>query len=237
MRRSSRTHLRPPRTRCRGRSGSSAPGTAVQPGPRSTPGGPTTGGLVPPWMSIDPDTSRIWFATTLPSLCGARISWSDDDGDHWQTNPSVGCPAQGGEKLLEGPPPPSGPSPAGYPHVVYYCANTIDIARQQPVVLQVARRWPELRLHWRFPRSDAAGGLHRRITRPGPASPGPTGCSTSRPSSAEPWASRSVTTRARAGNSARSSAPGSRTSTPRGPPPTPTATSTSRGEAQAPSPT
>ncbi|MGA8804504.1 MAG: hypothetical protein WB866_07430, partial [Solirubrobacterales bacterium] len=33
-------------------------------------GGPTTGGLVPPWMSIDPHTSRIWFATTLPNLCG-----------------------------------------------------------------------------------------------------------------------------------------------------------------------
>jgi hypothetical protein len=89
-------------------------------------GGPTTGGLVPPWMSVDPDTSRIWFATTLPSLCGARISWSDDDGDHWQTNPAVGCPAQGGEKLLEGPPPASGAKPVGYPHVVYYCANAID---------------------------------------------------------------------------------------------------------------
>jgi len=91
-------------------------------------GGPTTGGLVPPWMSVDPQTSRIWFATTLPSLCGARISWSDDDGDHWRTNPSVGCPAQGGEKLLEGPPPAAGARPIGYPHVVYYCANATDIA-------------------------------------------------------------------------------------------------------------
>jgi hypothetical protein len=91
-------------------------------------GGPTTGGLVPPWMSVDPKTARIWFATTLPSLCGARISWSDDDGDHWTTNPSVGCPAQGGEKLLEGRPPRSAPRPVGYPHVVYYCANAIDVA-------------------------------------------------------------------------------------------------------------
>jgi hypothetical protein len=91
-------------------------------------GGPTTGGLVPPWMSVDSRTSRIWFATTLPGLCGARISWSDDDGDHWRTNPSVGCPAQGGEKLLEGPPPASGARPVGYPNVVYYCANEIDPA-------------------------------------------------------------------------------------------------------------
>ena len=91
-------------------------------------GGPTTGGLVPPWMSVDPQTSRIWFATALSTLCGARISWSDDDGDHWRTNPAVGCPAQGGEKLLEGPAPARGAKPVGYPHVVYYCANAIDPA-------------------------------------------------------------------------------------------------------------
>jgi hypothetical protein len=91
-------------------------------------GGPTTGGLVPPWLSIDPKTSRIWFATTLPALCGARVSWSDDDGDHWQTGAGVPCPSQGGEKLLEGPPPVSGARPVGYPHVVYYCANEIDPA-------------------------------------------------------------------------------------------------------------
>src|SRR5262249_54123948 len=91
-------------------------------------GGPTTGGLVPPWMSVDPHTSRIWFATTLPSLCGARISWSDDNGNRLQTNPAVGCPARGGEKVGGAPPPAAGPSPVGYPHVVYYCANAIDIA-------------------------------------------------------------------------------------------------------------
>lgn len=89
-------------------------------------GGPTTGGLVPPWMSVDPRTSRVWFATTLPSLCGARISWSDDDGDTWQTNPSVGCPAMGGNKVMEGPAPRGGEQPVGYPHVVYYCALELD---------------------------------------------------------------------------------------------------------------
>jgi hypothetical protein len=92
---------------------------------------PATGGLVPPWMSIDPQTSRIWFVRTLPKLCGARIDWSDDEGESWQTNPSVGCNApgelaQGGEKLIEGPPPAGGEKPVGYPHVVYYCANGVD---------------------------------------------------------------------------------------------------------------
>lgn len=95
-------------------------------------GGPTTGSLVPPWMDVDPVTSRIWFVTTLPSLCGARISWSDDDGRHWATNPSVGCPGQGSERVLEGPPPRGGARPHGYPHVVYYCGNGTDI---EPSVL------------------------------------------------------------------------------------------------------
>jgi hypothetical protein len=91
-------------------------------------GGPTTGGLVPPWMHVDPRTSRLWFLTTLPNLCGARISWSDDEGRHWQTNPAVGCPGMGSERVLEGPPPRGGDRPTGYPHVVYYCANGTDIA-------------------------------------------------------------------------------------------------------------
>jgi hypothetical protein len=91
-------------------------------------GGPATSGLVPPWMSVDPETNRLWFATALPSLCGARISWSDDEGRRWRTNPSVGCPAQGGEKLLEGPAPAGGAQPAGYRHVVYYCANDFHVA-------------------------------------------------------------------------------------------------------------
>jgi hypothetical protein len=91
-------------------------------------GGPTTGGLVPPWMSVDPVTSRIWFLTTLPTLCGARISWSDDDGNQWHTNPKVGCPGQGSERVLEGPPPHGGATPTSYPHVVYYCGNGVDTA-------------------------------------------------------------------------------------------------------------
>jgi hypothetical protein len=96
-------------------------------------GGPTTGGLVPPWMSVDPVTSRIWFLTTLPlpGLEGARISWSDDGGAHWRTNPAAGCQGrgatmclgEGSEKVLEGPAPSGGARPRGYPHVVYYCGN------------------------------------------------------------------------------------------------------------------
>jgi hypothetical protein len=83
---------------------------------------------VPPWMSVDPRTQRIWFASALPDLCGAEISWSDDGGRTWQTNPAVGCPAMGSESVLEGPAPAAGSRPAGYPHVVYYCANASDLS-------------------------------------------------------------------------------------------------------------
>jgi hypothetical protein len=83
---------------------------------------------VPPWMNRDPQTGRIWFASVLPPLCGAKVSWSDDDGRTWQDNPTVGCPGMGSMRILEGPPPPGGAAPNGYPHVVYYCANLSDLS-------------------------------------------------------------------------------------------------------------
>ena len=83
---------------------------------------------VPPWMTRDPATGRIWFATVLPGLCGAEISWSDDGGRTWRTNPVVGCPGMGSMRTLEGPPPAGGAAPRGYAHVVYYCANLNDFA-------------------------------------------------------------------------------------------------------------
>jgi hypothetical protein len=89
-------------------------------------GFPPHGSGVPPWMHVDPATSRIWFATALASLCGAEVSWSDDGGEHWQTNQAVGCPGMGSMRLLEGPAPPGGAHPSGYPHVVYYCGNATD---------------------------------------------------------------------------------------------------------------
>jgi hypothetical protein len=136
-------------------------------------GGPTTGGLVPPWMGVDAHTSRIWFATTLPSLCGARISWSDDDGNHWQTNPSVGCPAQGGEKLLEGPPPAGGVKPVGYRHVVYYCANATDVAASNLWCYKSLDGGASFSFVGGFPDpTPPAGCNERHPSRPGVVGPG-----------------------------------------------------------------
>jgi hypothetical protein len=96
---------------------------------RTSPAGePAHGLLVPPWLSADPHTSRIWFASVLPSLCGSELSWSDDGGRRWETNPLVGCPGMGSLRVIEGPAPPGGAAPSGYEHVVYVCANATDLA-------------------------------------------------------------------------------------------------------------
>ncbi len=101
-------------------------------------------GIEPPtWMSIDPQTGRIWFVTGVPTssppstdgatICGGALSWSDNGGKTWQNNPLVGCPAEGAEKVIEGPAPAGGTKPHGYPHVVYYCANANDGVNSLPV--------------------------------------------------------------------------------------------------------
>jgi hypothetical protein len=83
-------------------------------------------GSLSTWLSVDPVTSRVWYATpTLP--CGATVSWSDDDGQTWGQYPNVGCPAQGAAALIEGPPPAGAAPTQGYPHVVYYCANAAEV--------------------------------------------------------------------------------------------------------------
>ena len=94
------------------------PGTAGRPLP-------IHGGLTD-WLSVDPETSRVWYATpTLP--CGATVSWSDDEGQRWSHNLNSGCPDQGANALIEGPAPSGGEQPTGYPHVVYYCANAGEV--------------------------------------------------------------------------------------------------------------
>jgi hypothetical protein len=92
------------------------------------PAGPRTSGCAPAMLTVDPQTSRVWFPTSLAlsGVCGAHILWSDDGGGSWVKGSDIPCPGQGGQKLLEGPPPSAGPRPVGYPHVVYWCANAAD---------------------------------------------------------------------------------------------------------------
>jgi hypothetical protein len=97
---------------------------------------PGTGSAIP-WMHVDPETNRIWFAMIgpVPTTCSgspvtlAQITWSDDEGTTWHTPP--GDPGncrqlQGGMSVAEGPAPHGQPQPVGYPHVVYHCGNVSD---------------------------------------------------------------------------------------------------------------
>jgi hypothetical protein len=90
-----------------------------------------------PWMHLDRQTNRIWFAPTgpVPATCPttdrtlAQVTWSDDEGRSWHSPP--GDPAacrqlQGGMSIVEGPAPYGQPQPVGYPHVVYHCGNVSD---------------------------------------------------------------------------------------------------------------
>ena len=74
-----------------------------------------------PFLHVDPHTGRI-FVSDLYGGC-AWLSWSDDAGASWETNP-LGCGAAGNDHqaVFTGPPP-DGVSTQGYANVVYYCAN------------------------------------------------------------------------------------------------------------------
>ena len=101
----------------------------------------TTSGI--PWLHVNPQTNRVWFAPTgpVPATCTdilalpasqhtlAQVAWSDDEGRSWHSPP--GDPAacrqlQGGMSIVEGPAPRGQPQPVHYPHVVYHCGNISD---------------------------------------------------------------------------------------------------------------
>lgn len=72
--------------------------------------------------SLDGDNSRI-FTIDLTLAC-SYMSYSDDGGETWVTNPlSCGRPVNDHQTLFSGPPV-SSPT-VGYPNVVYYCWNDV----------------------------------------------------------------------------------------------------------------
>lgn len=71
---------------------------------------------------VDGDTARI-FTIDLTLAC-SYMSFSDDDGETWTTNPlSCGRPVNDHQTLFSGPPTTS--TTIGYPNVLYYCYNDV----------------------------------------------------------------------------------------------------------------
>lgn len=92
---------------------------------------PTVAGENPQKVSLDPyvyvdnidgDNARV-FTIDLTVAC-SYMSFSDDGGDSWITNPlACGRPINDHQTLFSGPPVTS--TTIGYPHVVYYCWNDV----------------------------------------------------------------------------------------------------------------
>jgi hypothetical protein len=75
-----------------------------------------------PYLHVDPETSRL-FSVDLTVAC-SLLSFSDDDGRSWTTNPlACGRPVNDRQTLFTGRPVSS--TVVGYPNVVYYCFNDV----------------------------------------------------------------------------------------------------------------
>lgn len=75
-----------------------------------------------PYVHRDANTSRL-FTVDLTVGC-SLLSFSDDGGGSWTTNPlACGRPVNDHQTLFSGPPAIS--IPLGYPNVLYYCFNDV----------------------------------------------------------------------------------------------------------------
>lgn len=73
-----------------------------------------------PYLWVDTTTGRIFDSDIDPTVTCPPLSYSDDQGKTWKTG--VSCGVADHQSVFGGPPPSGGERPAGYPHVVYYCA-------------------------------------------------------------------------------------------------------------------
>lgn len=75
-----------------------------------------------PYIYVDKWTDRV-FTIDLTVACSI-LSWTDDEGESWLTNPlACGVPVNDHQTLFSGPPV-SSPT-VGYDNIVYYCWNNI----------------------------------------------------------------------------------------------------------------
>lgn len=86
---------------------------------------PTTGD---PYVYVDPATDRVFTYDMFPGLACGYLSWSDDQGESWTSNPA-GCahPPPWDHQTLAAGAPRALPT-AGYDNLVYHCVNRITDA-------------------------------------------------------------------------------------------------------------
>lgn len=80
-----------------------------------------------PYVHVDKATGRIFNIDLLGG--GSMLSYSDDSGETWQTNPLTAAGVNDHQTLFTGPPPAGNPTmiptDPKFPRIVYYCVNTI----------------------------------------------------------------------------------------------------------------
>jgi hypothetical protein len=94
---------------------------SVQPDavPRSNP--PTT---LDPYVYVEEDTGRV-FSIDLTLAC-SYLTFSDDKGDSWTTNPAAcGQFVNDHQTFFSGPPPEGMSTVGGFPEILYYCFNRV----------------------------------------------------------------------------------------------------------------
>jgi hypothetical protein len=81
-----------------------------------------------PYLYVDPATGRVFSFHMFPLLTCATVSFSDDGGDTWTTNPA-GCGPTGiwdHQTMVAAAP--RTLTPVGYPNIVHQCVNAIYAA-------------------------------------------------------------------------------------------------------------
>ena len=94
-------------------------------GPKLPDGTPLPPSTNDPYVHVDPDTGRV-FMLDLHALVCSTLSWTDNGGDAWVTNP-VGCghPVGAHDHQTMVTAKPRQLPTVGYPKVVYYCVNRV----------------------------------------------------------------------------------------------------------------
>lgn len=111
-----------------------------------------------PYVYVDPDTGRVFQFAMAPILVCSILSWSDDGGDSWTTNPH-GCgstPPWDHQSMVAGKA--RTLTTTGYPSVLYQCVNTPPVS--------VCSRSLDGGLTWApsgMPASTSCSGLHGHL--------------------------------------------------------------------------
>ena len=96
-------------------------------GPKLPTGGSRASSTFDPYVHVDRTTGRVFMDDIWPLSCG-QMSFSDDQGATWTTNPYSCGNSQVNDHQTVGTAKPRVVQTVGYPNVVYRCVNNVAYA-------------------------------------------------------------------------------------------------------------